>query len=87
MTNTIANNLLAHRKQAGLLQTDVAKALDLVSTDRISHWERGSAMPSVINLFKLAKLYGVRSEELYRDLFFGSETSLDNRFKDERLLP
>lgn len=74
---TVPNNLFAHRKQAGLLQSDVAKALGLDCINRISRWERGIAMPSVANLFKLARLYGVKPEELYNELFNQAEVELE----------
>lgn len=80
MTNTkiIPNSLLAHRKQAGLLQSDVAKALHLHCINRISRWEHGIAMPSVANLFKLARLYDERPEELYSELFAGGDWEQSN---------
>ena len=71
-TNIIPNNLLAHRKRVGLLQSDVAKALGLDCINRISRWENGIAMPSVENLFKLARLYGVKPEKLYEEVFSAS---------------
>jgi transcriptional regulator with XRE-family HTH domain len=54
-----------YRKQAGLRQVDVAARLGFTSTDRISHWEKGQAFPSVINLFKLSAIYKVPAQELY----------------------
>ena len=69
MKTSTPNNLLALRQEAGLLQTDVADALGLQSTDRISHWEKGQSFPSVLNLFKLAHLYGVSPDALYPDLY------------------
>ena len=63
------NNLRAHRIKAGLRQLDVARALGLESTDRISRWENGSAVPHILNLFKLARLYGTQPEKLYVELF------------------
>jgi len=68
-TTFISNDLRSHRKAAGLLQSDVARELGLDCVDRISHWENGIAMPSIINLFKLAAIYGVKPHELYPDLF------------------
>ncbi len=59
------NNLLEIRKRRGLLQSDVAKLLGFKSTDRISHWEKGRAYPSVQNLFKLGRIYEINVEELY----------------------
>ena len=71
MNNTtfIPNNLRERRKAAGLLQKDAAQALGLDCADRISHWENGTAMPSVVNLFKLAAVYGVAPHELYPELY------------------
>ncbi|HYC83128.1 MAG TPA: helix-turn-helix transcriptional regulator [Candidatus Paceibacterota bacterium] len=59
------NDLRRLRERAGLKQTEVAAALGLASHDRISHWERGQAIPSLENLFKLAAAYGVFPHDLY----------------------
>jgi len=69
MTNTtfMSNDLRSRRKAAGLFQSDVARALGLDCADRISHWENGTAMPNVVNLFKLAAIYGVMPHELYSE--------------------
>jgi transcriptional regulator with XRE-family HTH domain len=64
-----SNKLRLCRKQAGLFQKDVAHALGLDCTDRISHWENGSAMPNVVNLFKLAAIYSVTPQDLYPELY------------------
>src|SRR5580692_1702777 len=53
---TIPNMLRFYRKQAGLRQVDVAARLGFTSYDRISHWEKGTAFPSVTNLFRLSAL-------------------------------
>lgn len=66
---TISNNLRFHRERVGLRQIDIARLLGLQSSDRISHWEHGVAMPSVVNLFKLAVIYQVSPQELYSELF------------------
>jgi transcriptional regulator with XRE-family HTH domain len=58
-----------YRKQAGLRQIDVAARLGLLNTDRISHWEKGTAFPCVTNLFKLSAIYKVPAQELYGELF------------------
>jgi len=68
-TTFMSNDLRSRRKAAGLLQSDVAQALGLDCADRISHWENGTAMPNIINLFKLAAIYGVKPHELYPELF------------------
>lgn len=51
------NNLKAIRLKRGLTQKQVAEKLGLKCEDRLSHWERGSAMPSVRNLMRLAEVY------------------------------
>lgn len=61
----IKNNLRYHREAVGLRQFEIAELLDFKGSDRISKWEHNLAFPNILNLFKLAKLYGVRVEELY----------------------
>jgi transcriptional regulator with XRE-family HTH domain len=65
----VANNLRKCRKDAGLLQREVAQILKMDCADRISHWENGIAMPSVVNLFRLAIIYKVLPHELYPGLY------------------
>lgn len=51
-----------------MLQVEVAQLLGHLNSDRMSDWEKGYAMPSVVNLFKLATIFGVSAEELYKDI-------------------
>lgn len=67
-TKFVSNKLRFYREQASLTQKDVAEALGLDCTDRISRWENGVAMPSVVNLFRLATIYNVMPHELYSEL-------------------
>ena len=62
------NNLREYRLKLGLRQKDVAKSLGLDFMDRLSRWENGWAIPNLVNLFKLANLYNVPADELYREL-------------------
>lgn len=71
----ISNNLKALRLKAGLRQKDVAKKLGLKCEDRISHWERGTAMPSVKNLMRLRRIYGVSMEKI-----FGLDSIINKHF-------
>lgn len=64
----IHNTLRMHRKQAGLRQREVAQALGLASSDRISRWEHGMAVPQLKNLFRLAALYRVMPKDLYPEV-------------------
>lgn len=59
------NRLKEYRLKAGLTQKQVSKILRMQCEDRLSHWENGQAMPSVLNLFKLAKFYKILPHELY----------------------
>lgn len=64
----IPNNLKAFRLKAGLTQKQVAEKLGLQCEDRLSHWERGVAIPSIINLSKLCRVYNIAIEEAYPTL-------------------
>lgn len=66
---TINNKLKELRVQHNLKQEEVAIWLSIQCAGRISKWERGLAMPSVQNLFKLAKIYKVLPHTIYPDLF------------------
>jgi transcriptional regulator with XRE-family HTH domain len=73
---TIKNNLRFYRKKAELRQHEVAQALGLNCTDRISRWENGAAVPHLVNLFKLSVIYKVRPQDLYGELFQTIENDL-----------
>jgi transcriptional regulator with XRE-family HTH domain len=79
------NNLRDIRVGLGLKQIDVAGILGHASSDRISHWEKGAAFPSVVNLFKLSLVYHVPPEQLYEDLYksLDNELQLKNGSKSE----
>ena len=50
-----------------MTQEFVAESIG-VSRQAVSKWENGTSDPSTANLFSLAKLYGVRAEELLKDI-------------------
>lgn len=65
----IANNKLREaRKSLGLRQVDVSTALGFNMIDRISKWEKGRAVPSLVNLLRLSTLYNVIPHKLYPEL-------------------
>ena len=64
----ISNNLKECRLKAGLSQFDVTLKMGFRSNDRISKWENGSGLPSLINLFKLSDIYNVTPKELYPEI-------------------
>jgi len=78
------NSLREHRLKTGLLQRDVASLLGLDCTDRLSRWENGHAVPSVVNLFKIAALYKTEPRLLYPDLYqVAHQTHTNTRLTDE----
>lgn len=54
----LKEKLAALRVEKGLSQAELAEALD-VSRQAISRWEVGTSVPSMDNLIRLSKLYGV----------------------------
>lgn len=65
MQALFVNNLRAIRKSRGLTLQQVADALLLKSTNRISLWERGLLYPHVTNFLKLLKLYNIEAGDAY----------------------
>ncbi|MBR5265098.1 MAG: helix-turn-helix transcriptional regulator, partial [Clostridia bacterium] len=54
---TFSEKLLDLRKSRGMSQEELAEKLE-VSRQAVSRWEQGSAMPDMINLSKISKLFG-----------------------------
>ena len=70
-TNPIINNhLKAARVPCGYTQKQVAQLLGKDIENRLSRWEQGSAVPSVINLLQLCQLYSVKSDDIYPDILY-----------------
>ena len=67
----VAKNLVKLRKANKLTQIELAEKLQY-SDKNISKWERGDALPDVVVLSKLAKLYGVSVND-----FLAEELSVD----------
>ena len=64
----IPNSLRRYRKLSGYDQKDVARILGFKSSGRISRWENGMAVPSILNLIKLSVIYNTLMDALYIDL-------------------
>lgn len=62
--HTRLNNYERCRREAGLSQLDVMKALNLKSTGTVSMWETGRNAPRGIILVRLAELYKCSVDEL-----------------------
>jgi transcriptional regulator with XRE-family HTH domain len=65
----IPNKLYEYRILAGYSQKEVAEILEFKSTNRISNWEKGTAFPSIKNIFSLSILYRTLPAELFCDLY------------------
>lgn len=60
------NWLRRYRKEAGLTQLQVAKALKLKNSASVSRWERGTRTPTIRRLLELSVLYSRLVNDLYR---------------------
>jgi len=58
------NKIEAIRKERGILQDEVAKAMG-VSRQTISSLENGRYNPSIILAYKIAKYFGMTIEEVF----------------------
>lgn len=67
--------LKMYRQKNGYTQRDVADKL-YVSTQAVSKWENGQAMPSIDNLLGLSDLYGISLDELIQGSPFFKKTYL-----------
>ena len=63
--DVVPNNLKEYRLKAGLTQKQVAEKMGLQCEDRLSHWEKEVAVPSIANLFKISKIYDVLPFDVY----------------------
>jgi transcriptional regulator with XRE-family HTH domain len=63
MENTIGKRIAALRREKGLKQDDIAKALD-VSSQAVSKWENDQSCPDISLLPQLARLLGVTVDVL-----------------------
>lgn len=64
---SLGEALKAHRTECKMTQEFVAEHLG-VSRQAVSKWETGTSDPSTSNLLALAKLYGIRADELLREI-------------------
>ena len=64
---SLGEALKAHRTECKMTQEFVADHLG-ISRQAVSKWETGTSDPSTSNLLALAKLYGIRADELLREI-------------------
>ena len=66
LKQTIAENLVAYRKQARMTQQELAEKLNY-SDKAVSKWERAEGVPDVLVLKAIADLYGVTVNDFLVD--------------------
>ena len=64
---SLGNILREHRTKCKMTQEFVAETLG-VSRQAVSKWENGTSDPSTSNLIAIAKLYGISTEELLKEV-------------------
>ncbi len=66
MEKTIGKKLYDLRKQSGFTQDYVAEKLG-VSAQAVSKWENDIACPDIMTLPKIAEIYGITIDELFKN--------------------
>ena len=84
-TDTIGKQISAMRKQKGIKQDELAKAIG-VSTQAVSKWENGGA-PDVYLLPKIADFFGISIDRLFGREYSESPKVYDVIAKNLRTLP
>ncbi|MDO4308710.1 MAG: helix-turn-helix transcriptional regulator [Eubacteriales bacterium] len=64
---SLGESLKDHRIRCKMTQEFVAERIG-VSRQAVSKWENGTSEPSTTNFIALAKLYGVKAEELLAEI-------------------
>ena len=80
----VPNLLRKYRRVRGLKQKEVARILSLKSASRISRWEKGACLPSVMNALRLAVVYRVMVDAIFPDLLRSLREELKE--KEEKLI-
>lgn len=72
------NRLRSFRRKNMYSQKKVARLLGFQTTSTLSRWERGAAVPPLMQVFRLARLYHTEPQELFPELWedIRTETSL-----------
>lgn len=67
IAKNIKENLLRNRGLAGYSQSYVGMKVG-VTNKTVSSWECGRRLPSIIELYQLAELYGVTIDDLLKEV-------------------
>lgn len=69
-----SNKLKWFRRCQGYSQKKVARILGLTDTSILSKWEHGVCFPSVLQVFRLARMYHILPHELFAELWHYTST-------------
>jgi transcriptional regulator with XRE-family HTH domain len=72
-TSRFPNKLKAFRLQKGYSRKKMARMLGLADPSMLSRWERGVSMPSIVQVFRLARIYNTYPHELFDELWLQYE--------------
>ena len=65
----------------GYKQIEVARLCGMKNTSRLSLWERGDSIPSIINLLKLSIVYQTLPTEFYFELYLDLKVEIQKNRK------
>jgi|SRR5467141_2441032 len=78
----IPNRLRMTRIARGLKPGVVAEIMGLKYSSKISSWETGASMPTLVNVFKLAGLYKVMVDDLFFDLMHETRKEITGKARE-----
>lgn len=79
----IPNKLKSYRRSCGFSQKKVARILRLADTSSLSRWEHGESTPSLVQVFRLSRIYHTHPHLLYDELWHRIESELGLSAQDE----
>ncbi len=79
----IAKFLRQNRLNVGLSQGDVARGLGYSTSQFVSMWERGCALPSVQTVSRLVDILNLNVQQVTRLYLLDSRESLEEAFKKD----
>lgn len=84
----VPNKLKMFRRCSGYSQKKVARMLGLSDTSTLSRWEHGIAVPSLVQVFRLARIYRTWPHELFTELWHRNDTEFNLLTQeDESIIP
>ena len=77
------NKLKLFRQSNGYSQKKVARILGLADTSILSRWEHGVAVPSLVHVFRLSRIYHTLPHELFQELWHSLEAEYNLLAQEE----